>query len=65
MKLFFGVLAGAALCLTGCITAYGQALNECVDKSATLQESQTCRCHVNEKYGRPCRPEADAGHDAR
>lgn len=34
----------------------------CVDKAKTLEESQTCRCHVKAKYGRPCElPRKDGG----
>jgi hypothetical protein len=35
---------------------YGLELDACVANAKTLAESQACRCHVNESYGRPCTP---------
>lgn len=35
---------------------YGEELDTCVMQAKTLEQSRACRCSVNQKYGRPCRP---------
>lgn len=51
-----GALALVALFSACGAATYGEELDTCVMQAKTLADSQACRCQVNQKYGRPCRP---------